>query len=258
MYILKRIILFLSLSLFITTINAQDEINQYTTVSYKNSFNGGFFLHTNGWGSSLQYLLNSTVNKNLILNLDITTLKHPKETKVINPNYDGAKSYVFGKINNIIGIRAGLGNQFIIADKETPKGWKVNANFVLGANFALLIPVYLEIKYDYRDPWDTNHIIQYRKTERYAPEINPQQSNQGNIYGGTSYFKGLFESDMAIGAFGKLGFNFEWNDFESTYKFIEVGVLVDLFPEPLPIFTYIDNKTLFVNFYLNLSLGKRW
>jgi len=239
-----------------TNIYAQDEINQYATASYRNSFNGGLFIHTNGWGISLQYLANKTVNTNLLFNLDITTLKHPKETQVINPNYDGAKSYIFGKINNVIGFRAGLGNQFIIADKETPKGWRINANFVLGANFALLIPVYLEIKYDYRNP--DSSITQIRKTERYNPTPGSQQDNQGNIYGGTSYFEGLFESKMAIGAFGKVGFNFEWNDFENTYKFIEVGVLVDLFPQPLPIFTYIDNKNLFVNLYLNLSLGKRW
>ena len=256
MYIWKRIILYFFFLLLYTNIYAQDEINQYATASYRNSFNGGLFIHTNGWGISLQYLANKTVNTNLLFNLDITTLKHPKETQVINPNYDGAKSYIFGKINNVIGFRAGLGNQFIIADKETPKGWRINANFVLGANFALLIPVYLEIKYDYRNP--DSSITQIRKTERYNPTPGSQQDNQGNIYGGTSYFEGLFESKMAIGAFGKVGFNFEWNDFENTYKFIEVGVLVDLFPQPLPIFTYIDNKNLFVNLYLNLSLGKRW
>jgi len=258
MYIWKRIILYPLFLLLFTNIYAQDEINQYATASYKNSFNGGFFLHTNGWGISLQYLANRTVNTNLLFNLDITTLKHPKETRVINPNYDAAKSYIFGKINNVIAIRAGLGNQFIIADKETPKGWRVNANFALGANFALLIPVYLEIIHDYRDPLDSNHIIPQRNVERYNPTPGSQQDNQGNIYGGTSYFKGLFESNMAIGAFGKFGFNFEWNDFENTFKFIEIGVLVDLFPEPLPIFAYVDNKYLFVNLYLNLSLGKRW
>jgi hypothetical protein len=258
MYIWKRIILPFFFLLFFTNIFAQDEINKYATASYKNSFNGGLFFHTNGWGISLQYLANRTVTKNLLFNLDITTLKHPKETKVINPNYEKARPYVFGKINNILGIRAGLGNQFILADKETPKGIRINANFVLGANFALLMPVYLEIKHDRRGYPDTTEYIEYKETEKYDPENDPNQDNQGNIYGGTSYFKGLFESKMAIGAFGKFGFNFEWNNFENTYKFLEVGVLVDLFPEPLPIFTYIDNKYLYLNFYLNLSLGKRW
>ena len=258
MYIWKRIILSFIFLLLFRNIFAQDEINKYTTASYNNSFNGGLFLHSNGWGVSLQYLANRKVNTNLLFNLDITTLKHPKETKVINPNYAKARPYIFGKINSILGMRAGLGNQFILADKETPKGIRINANFALGANFALLVPVYLEIKKERRSEYDSTLIIEYKETERYDPVHNTNQDNQGNIYGGTSYFTGLFDSKMVIGAFGKFGFNFEWNNFESSYKFLEIGVLVDLFPEPLPIFTYIDNKNLFVNFYLNLSLGKRW
>jgi hypothetical protein len=258
MYIWKRIILHFFFLIFFTNIYAQDEINKYTTAAYNNSFNGGFFLHTNGWGISLQYLANRTVNKNAIFNLDITTLKNSKETKVINPKYEKARPYIFGKINSVIGIRAGLGNQFIIADKETPKGIRVNANFIVGANFALLIPVYLEIKHDRRDTHDTTLIIEYKVTERYDPAKNPYQDNQGNIYGGTSYFTGLFDSKMAYGAFGKFGFNFEWNNFENTYKFLEIGLLLDVFPEPLPIFSYINNKQYYLNFYINLSIGKRW
>jgi hypothetical protein len=199
------------------------------------------------------------INSNLICNLDFTTLKHPKETKVINPNYERARPYVFGKTNSAFSIRAGLGDQIIIADKETPKGIRINANFVVGANFNLLMPVYLQIKYDKLDTnFGTPQIIEYIVTEKYDPEHNSHQVNQGNIYGGTFYFTGLFESKLALGAFGKFGLNFEWNNFENTYKFLELGVLVDIFPEPLPIFAYIENKSLFVNFYINFSLGRRW
>jgi hypothetical protein len=192
------------------------------------------------------------------MNLDFVSLKHPKEAKITNTAYERARPFVFGKINNILGIRAGLGNQFILADKETPKGIRINTNFVIGANFALEVPVYLEIIHEKPDPANPQQSIEYKVTERYDPENNPYHDKRDNIYGGTSTLTGLFDSKMIIGGFGKFGFNFEWNNFESVYKFLEIGVLVDVFPESVPIFAYIENDYLYVNLYLNLSIGKRW
>jgi hypothetical protein len=252
---MKKVIILLAFVAICFTISGQNnEVNEFTAVYYKNGFNGGIILHSNGWGIGLQYLANRNVNRNLIVNLDITTLKHPKETKVINPGYDGAKPYIFGKINSIIALRPGIGGQFIIADKENPIGIRINTNIIAGVNVALLKPVYLEILHntDPLTPWSE------KKTERYDPKHNANQNNQGNIYGGASYFRGFSDISTQLGAFGKLGLNFEWNDFESNYKFLEVGVIVDAFPERLPIFAYIENKYIFTNLYLNFSFGKRW
>ncbi len=103
--------IFLSLQL----IGQENAINQYTTIKYDNSIAVGIQLHTNGWGGNFQYLVNKNVSNNFILNLDILSLKHPKEVKVLNPVLENAKPYVYGRKNHVLLIRPGFGYQYIIA-----------------------------------------------------------------------------------------------------------------------------------------------
>ena len=230
----------------------QNQINDYTVIRYDYILHGGALLHTNGFGLDVQYMLNRKVNKNLVFNLDITSLKHPKETKVINPIYDDAKAYIYGKLNAAIPVRLGIGNQFILADKEIYNGIRLTFNYSLGPSLTLLKPEYLN--FIYRDP-STNK--GYLKIEMFDP-TNIWHLNQGNIYGGTSFFKGFEKVTARMGGFLKLHFGFEWGDYEEHFRIIETGVIIDAFPEPLPIFAFIENKYVFVNLFVNLNIGRRW
>ena len=219
-------------------------MNEYATINYKNSFSAGAVLHTNGWGISGRYFLNRTVAKNFGFTLDILSLKHPKETRILNSIYDDAKPYIYGKLNYVILIRPGIGDQFVIADIEQPNGIKVNLNVFAGMNIALLKPVYLDIIRD-------NQIIE----EAYDPEIH---ESQGDIFGGASFFRGFSEIKSQYGAFGKLSFSFEWSRHEDDIKGAEAGIMADLFPEALPIFAFIENKQIYLNLFVRVYFGKRW
>lgn len=229
----------------------EDYINEYTTTSYKNALTYGITLHSSGWGLGLQYLSNHTSNRNYIVNLDILTLKHPKETKVLNPIYDNARPYIFGKMNSIILIRPGLGNQFILADKENPLGVRINLNFVGGVDVTLLKPVFLNLIYL------DNMGQEVFKTEKFDPD-NPYHNDQSNIKGAAPYFTGFGNLKMTFGLFLKSSLSFEWNEYEERFKVFEIGAMAELFPEPLPVFAYIKNKNLFVNIFANFSFGRRW
>lgn len=228
-----------------------DRINEYTTTSYKNALTYGFTLHSNGLGLGFQYFNNHTFNRNIICNFDILTLKHPKETKVINPMYDNARPYVFGKKNSVILLRPGFGNQFIIADKENQTGIRINYNFVIGADIAMLKPVYLNIIYI-----DDNGYETFR-SEKYNPD-NVIHNDQNRIKGSASWFEGFGSLDFNYGLFLKTSMSFEWNEYEENFKTLEIGGMCELFPEPLPVFAFISNKNVFINVFANLSLGRRW
>ena len=250
---MNRILFFLFfLMVFCLQVYSQeDRINEYSSTSYDNALSYGITLHSNGFGIGLQYLSNHTFNRNYICNFDILTLKHPKETKVVNPMYDNARPYVFGKMNSVILFRPGLGNQFIIADKENPIGIRINLNFVAGVDITLLKPVYLSIIYV--DDFGVETI----KTEKYNPD-NPIHNDQNRIKGSSSWFEGLGSSKLVYGAFLKTSMSFEWSKNEETYRLLEIGVMGELFPDPLPVFAYIPNKNLFVNVFAHISLGKLW
>lgn len=235
-----------------TLIAQQNKINDYTTIRYDHILHGGLLLHTNGIGLDLQYMINRKVNRNLVFNLDITSLKHPKETRVINPNYEDVKSYFYGRMNSIIPVRLGIGNQFIIADKEIYNGIRLTFNYALGASLTLLKPEYLN--FIYREPLTNKG---YLKVEIFDP-TNEWHTNQGNIYGGTSFFKGFESLKARPGGFVKLNLGFEWGDYEEHFRMLETGVLIDAYPEALPIYAFIENKYVYLNFFVNLNIGRRW
>lgn len=236
----------------IIEVSAQDnKINEFTSLRYDKSFNAGFFVHSNGIGANIQYHFHRTVNRNLIFSFDLMTLKHPKETRVVNPVEDAAMPYVFGKVFSALPLRPGIGNQYIIADKEVPSGIRLCIHYLIGPNFTLLKPQYLWIYY-YRP-----EIGKYRLLEKYDPE-NPVHANQNNIFGGSSFFHGFSEMEATIGIFAKTGISFEWNKEDDNYKILETGVMADFYPDRLPIFAYITNSMLFVNVYAQISFGKRW
>ena len=240
----------------LTAINpvfSQDsKLNEYSSVRYDHTFTYGAFVHSNGWGINTQYMLNRTVKKNFIFSLDFMTLKHPKETKVLNPVYTDARPYVFGKQNSAFVAHTGFGNQFIIADKENPLGVRVNFDFLVGPSFALLKPNYLEIRYI--DPITNREVFEQ---EVYDPE-NPIHTYQSNIKGSAGFTQGLSELSPMFGGFAKLSFCFEWDDYETEFKSIEAGVIIDAYPEALPIFAMIENKSVFTNIFFKFNIGKRW
>ncbi|HPD64468.1 MAG TPA: hypothetical protein P5265_09215 [Bacteroidia bacterium] len=239
------------ISLGFSALSQDNSINEFTSLRYDKSISAGFEAHSNGYGINFQYFIHRTVNKNLLFSFDILSLKHPKETKVVNPIEDAALPYVYGKINSAIPLHFGFGNQFIIADKEVPNGIRIGFSYLIGPNFTLLKPQYLWIYY-YRPD-----LGKYRVLEKYDPE-NPVHANQNNIFGGSSFFHGLSEMGSTFGAFAKTAFNFEWNKEDVSFKVLETGIMIDFYPQTLPVFAFIDNGKLFVNVYAQISLGKRW
>jgi len=142
--------------------------------------------------------------------------------------------------------RLGWGQQYRIAEKDDDLAVRVDLNLTLGPNLGLLKPVYIEVLRE-NDEGET-----VRKIERYEP--TGRHIDQGKIYGGASYLRGLTEVRGIPGVSSKASLSFAWDDFKS----IETGVMVDAFPRKMPIFAFIDNKELFINLYLNFSFGKHW
>jgi len=243
-------LIFLFFILSINVFSQENAINEYTSIRYDKSFQGGILKLSNGLGFSVQYKVQRK-SSIFLFNLDIYNLKHPKESRVVNPIEDAALPYVYGKIFSAIPVHFGFGNEFLIADKEVPNGIRIGFLYNIGIDMALLKPQYLWINYYYPE------IGKIQRLERYDPE-NPIHANQNNIFGGSSFYHGLSSMESVFGTFAKVAFNFEWNKEEYSYKTLETGVLIDAFPEPLPIFGFIQNSKIFLNIYLALNFGKRW
>lgn len=252
-----RLLIILLLLNFAAFAQENNAINEFSNIGYDHNLTYSLVVHTHGIGVNTNYFIKRTSSRAIALNLDIVSLKHPKETKIVNALYNDSKPYVYGKLNSIINIRGGIGNQFIVADRENPLSIKVNFNYSLGIDFVLLKPQYLKILYPV-DPIDPNGQILYiTKIEKYDP-TKVQHASQNNIHGGAGYFYGFNDISKSFGAYAKAGFSFEWNNEENSYRFLECGFVMDAFPEALPVFAFIDNKNIYTNLYLNIGIGNRW
>lgn len=221
-------------------------------IRYENTIKGGVIGHTNGYGITVTYGKHQSKDVKNLLGFDyLFALKHPKEAKVVNPGFDQANPYVFSRKNALMVARFLVGQQRQIAEKQEAIGVRVDFNYMAGINLGLLKPDYIELLRE-KDNGQT-----IKETTRYRPQIH---NNQGKIYGGAPYVRGLGNMAVQPGLTAKTSLSFSWGDDRQKFKSIETGLMVDAFPRRMPIFYFDDreNKRIFVNLFATFCFGKHW
>ncbi|MBC8265699.1 MAG: hypothetical protein H8E84_01910 [Flavobacteriales bacterium] len=253
------------LFLFPFFVFSQEPLKRAEKILYKHQRNFGVNVHSLGWGLHGRRVWNDNVRWQHFLEVDIVSLKHPKQIKTINTFFSDAKGYDYGKQNSTFLFRSGFGKERILFDKPDFGGITISVIGAAGVSLAFLNPVYLEILYQ-----DDITKEFYVETEKYDP-INPNHTPY-NIFGRASYFKGFNEMKLQFGGYFKAGFNFEFSKKDNAIRSIETGVIIDAFKvgenailknaigKELPIMAFTNNKNNFLTFYINMNFffGKKW
>jgi hypothetical protein len=222
---------------------------QQTGNVYDNEHNIGIMMHTRGFGLSFEFSHFTKGDNYRLLDFGLYGLKHAKEAKMANELLADSRPYVFGKQYAPVIIHAGIGRRHVIAEKLTSQSVRINFNYALGPNLAILKPVYYEVNIPNPEPKSNK-----TKYQRFDPS---DQQMQENTKGTAPFLKGLGQSEFMPGGFAKTSFSFEWGGFDYKFYSLETGVLVNAFPANLPIFAYPVNNRVFVNLFLALSYGSR-
>ena len=210
---------------------------------------GGLNIHTLGIGLSLNYAKFKTYKKKIYYSLDIVGMQHEKEYKIFGSIDENAKRYVYGKMNSFYVIRPGIGKRKMYFEKLRDKGMQIAINWSIGPSIGITKPVYLEvIKIDQFGQVIGNSI------EKYDPESH----NLYNIYGRGPWSRGLSEAKFHLGGFAKLGLEFEYSDERGLIRAIEVGTILDVYPQRIPIMSDIDNPFIFPTLFINLMFGAKF
>ena len=247
-------ILFLLLFSFLLNepLFAQDEgipVNDTASqnILLKKEFTYGVVLHNLGMGINLRKGTNKTFFNSRIFELEIVSMKHPKQVRVINPYYYNARSYVYGKLNHVYMLRIGYGFKKLLNRKPYWGGVEVRALYLGGFSLAIAKPVYLYF-------WDDTY--SYLKEEKYNPENYYHSSEY--IYGRAPYMSGIAEIKAYPGVYLKGGLNFEFGVDNDKIRALEAGGVLELFPVAIPIMAFNPPQNVFVTFYINFHLGKRY
>jgi len=215
----------------------------------KNEWVLGVNIHTSGWGVDFRRGKNITAYKKRVFEAEIFNIKHPKEIRSVNPYFDNAKSFFYGKMNSLTVIRLGVGKQKILFSKAERGGVEVRLNYTGGFSLGLAKPVYLNILYKTKFEGEYEIIV-----EKY----NPETHYVDNIYGRAPFTEGIDEIKPYPGVYGKIGIAFEYGTWSESIKCIETGISVDAYGKEIPIMAKTENNQVYINFYINLLYGRKW
>ena len=215
----------------------------------KNEVSFGFNIHTSGWGFDFRRGKNLTVSKKRMFEAEIVNMKHPKEVRSVNPYFDNAKSFFYGKMNSVMVLRAAMGQQQVLFSKAERSGVEVRLNYTAGLSLGFAKPVYLNILYPTAFEGEYEVVI-----EKYDPD----RHYVDNIYGRAPFTEGIAETRVYPGGYAKLGLTFEYGALADDIKAIEAGVTVDAYGKKLPIMAIAENNQVFFNFYINILYGRKW
>jgi len=220
------------------------------TILYRREACGGLTVHSGGWGVTFKSGKHITGFRKRILDFEFISMNHPKENRSTNP-YEGAKSFIYGKLNDVFLLRAGWGYQNVIFGKGDRSGVEVRANYYGGFDLGIAKPIFLDIIYS-----DPDSLAYHYETKRYDPN-DPDQSVD-RIYGSSSFFTGFGNMKVYPGVYGKFAFSFEYAGWQQKIAAIETGMMVDFFPDAIPIMAFNPNANLYFNFYISIMWGGKW
>lgn len=229
-------------------LKAQQTVFDEVRVLYRSENAGGLLIHTNGFGFNYRKGKILSDTKKMFYEIDIVTLKHPKEIKKFNPYKEDTRGYFYGKKNSVLVIRPNIGYHTTFISKQTAKGVAVSLATHGGLSLAFAKPVYLEIR---NWPYDSHELV----VEKYDED----KHFVDNIYGRANATKGIEETKIYPGIYGKFGLNFEYAPEQDVVRAMEVGMMFDVYPKALPIMAqkYVKQQNIYFNLYLNFLFGSR-
>ncbi|MGB3077546.1 MAG: hypothetical protein WBB31_00595 [Saprospiraceae bacterium] len=214
--------------------------------------------HTNGAAIAVQFGKIVTFYKTHYYQFDFGLIRHPKEYRQSitfhsgNPFTRTSNSFTFGKQNNLMVLRGGVGNKIYFSDKAKRKGVAVGVDYEFGASIGLLKPYYLHLSRLLED-----QVTDYVSTERYSKDNADIFLDDSKIIGPASFFKGFDKISVIPGVHARVGAHFSMGAFDEYVKAFEIGVMVDAFLRRVPIMIIENNTPVFINGYLSFQIGKR-
>ncbi len=211
---------------------------------YRNSYCVGIHFNTSGWGFYGEYAKQKNYKYKRTIGLHVSNIHHKNEFKVV-AGVTESRSYYYKKINSFLVFRPSYGGNYRLFESIRESGIEVRFKWKIGPSIGLLKPVYLEIQ----KPQNIGTSV-----EKYNPEIH----ENGIVQGKASWFRGLSDSKIELGAFSKMGLNFNFAKNKGSISGGEIGFLVDYYPQKIELMYGVKNFNVFGALYLQFEFGSKF
>lgn len=219
--------------------------NYESAINLKLATNRGYIV---GWEKGRL----RTYYRTTFYHVSLGELHSPREVRQSAPPQTRYRSYVFGKQNNVLMLRGGWGAKRYYSEKAKVKGVAVGISYSFGPSLGLVKPYYLALARTADTPG--SFVI---RQEKYSESNAEVFLNNSRILGAAPYTRGFTEMSVIPGANASIAFHMDWGAFDEVVKAFEIGAMLDVFPRPVPILVSDSNSPIYLNFFINLQLGKR-
>ena len=243
------------------TFQPKDVDNSLKGVVYNSEWLVDFKVHTNGMSIAYNSGKIVTFDKTNYVQIELGFLRDPRERRQ-NRNltlnrFGRSSSFIFGKENQMYVVRAGWGTRKYLSEKAKRQGVALGYTYMIGPAVAIMKPYYLNLIY--REEEEGRQMLEIRN-ERLNDDNRDMFLNYNDIFGGGGFARGWRELSLTPGIHGKAALVFSLGAFDEYAKAIETGIMFDIFPRKIAIMAEtesISNKPYFINFYVNIQLGRR-
>jgi len=243
---MKKLLTLAVLFLFGTiSLHAQGDLNEQQKVFFRNERTFAILLNTDGWGLGYRGAKRIDYLNKRFFELDGGVLKHPKEYRISNYYSQTSGTFIFGKLNTVMYLRAGIGHQHELFQKADLGGIAIRYFYSGGPVLALYKPIYYKVLY----PVSINEFD--IRIEKFNESIAVPQE----IYSKASFTEGLDEIKVLPGLYAKGGFNFEYSKEDKIIHAIEVGAQIMAFPKEIPIMANTGNKAIYFSLFASYRFG---
>jgi hypothetical protein len=227
----------------IDAINSGQDVN----VLFKNEANGKLFVHSRGIGGAYRRLKHVTHNSKTVLDIELTTLRHPKEVKVTG-TAENNRRFVYGKLNSVYCLRAGYGVQHALFKKADKKAVEIRVAYLLGVTASIAKPYYVQI-------FRGDAIKGF--TQKSVP-FNPATFTPDSVIGRGSFSDGLAETRIYPAINARVNLSFEYAPYSYLVRGFELGFSADFYPVALPMMARNPKENLILTVHAGFVFGKKW
>lgn len=247
MYRCTFILIFIVISL---SAFSQGELNDEVLVVTGNEKSYAVLINSNGWGFNLRRGKRLDGFRKRILDFDLAYIKHPKEIKTQNPYSDNQKRFVFGKLNTLVTLRAGIGIQKEIYSKFDKGGIAIKYFYEGGLSLAILKPQYYQVV-------DSEKVSGNRQIIYTSDKLFDYNIHQvSDIYSRSAFVVGLNETKIKPGLFVKFGLSFVYSNLNEAINALEAGVILDFYASNLPIMATKKNEPYIISLFVSYRFGR--
>lgn len=217
-------------------------------VIYTHDVSGKLYAHTRGFGLLFRQSKHVTAKTRSFYDIDIQSLKHPKEVKLEGEGLE-KRRFVYGKLINAMIVRASLGLHNVLFAKADNKSIEVRYSYSIGPLLSIAKPYYVRVFANTSGRTASEETIRFN-SENFSPN--------SPILGRAGFAKGLNQLRYYPGVSAKFNMSFEYAPFSNLIRALETGITLDYFPKALPLMLRNPAENLIFTVNLGFVFGTKW